>query len=100
MSKQPELFKRPSLDQVTEVPESIISVYVVEQHIWAEGSSPRARAARQVERQAEAEGAAVLHLCDALEHLLGCEEVEPTELIVLAPVTPGRALWTMLPTLH
>jgi hypothetical protein len=48
---QMDLFKRPSLDQITDVPDSIISVYVVEQHIWANGSTPEARAARQVERR-------------------------------------------------
>lgn len=46
-----EMFSRPSLDQITDVPDSIISVYVVEQHIWANGSTPQARAARQVERR-------------------------------------------------
>ena len=48
---QMDLFKRLSLDQITEVPDSIISVYVVEQHIWANGSTPEARAGRQIERR-------------------------------------------------
>ncbi len=46
---QAKLFQRPSLDQIADVPESIISVYVVEQHIWANGSTPEARIARQIE---------------------------------------------------
>ena len=46
---QTELFQRRSLDQITEVPNKIISVYVVENHIWRDGGSDNAR----VERQAE-----------------------------------------------
>lgn len=45
----PKLFQRKSLDQITAVPDSIISVYVVENHIWADGGSEAARAARQAE---------------------------------------------------
>ena len=44
---QTELFQRRSLDQVTEVPDKIISVYVVENHIWREGGSDSARVERQ-----------------------------------------------------
>ena len=43
------MFQRITLDQVTQVPDSIISVYVVENHIWAGGGSDEARAARQAE---------------------------------------------------
>lgn len=46
---QTELFQRRSLDQITEVPDKIISVYVVENHIWRDGGSDNAK----VERQAE-----------------------------------------------
>jgi hypothetical protein len=43
------MFQRKSLDQITEVPETIISVYVVENHIWADGGSDEARAGRNAE---------------------------------------------------
>jgi hypothetical protein len=43
------MFQRKPLDQITEIPESIISVYVVENHIWADGGSDEARAVRQAE---------------------------------------------------
>ena len=43
------MFQRKSLDQITQVPDSIISVYVVENHIWADGGSTEARKARQAE---------------------------------------------------
>jgi hypothetical protein len=44
-----DMFIRPTLDQCTSVPDSIISVYVVEQHIWADGGVSAARGKRQVE---------------------------------------------------
>lgn len=43
------LFKRKSLDQVTQVPEDIISVYVVENHICDDGGSDDARKDRKAE---------------------------------------------------
>ena len=43
------MFQRKSLDQITEIPDEIISVYVVENHIWADGGSNEARAARRAE---------------------------------------------------
>ena len=51
MAKSPDLpmFQRTSLDQITQIPDSIISVYVVENHIWADGGSPEARKARKAE---------------------------------------------------
>ena len=45
------LFNRPSLDKCTAIPDSIISVYVVEQHIWSDGGLPQARAERRVEQR-------------------------------------------------
>jgi len=39
----PQLFTRRTLDQVIEVPDNIISVYVVEKHIW-DGVSDEAKA--------------------------------------------------------
>ena len=45
------MFQRKSLDQITEIPDDIISVYVVENHIWADGGSPEARAERRPETQ-------------------------------------------------
>lgn len=48
MTKSPALpmFQRKSLDQITEIPDQIISVYVVENHIWSDGGSEKARAER------------------------------------------------------
>jgi hypothetical protein len=56
--------------------------------------------AGEVERQAQAERQAGLHLADALEHLLGGEQVDATELVVVAPVTPGRAFRPLDPALR
>jgi hypothetical protein len=43
------MFQRKSLDQITTIPDEIISVYVVENHIWADNGSDEARAARRAE---------------------------------------------------
>ena len=43
------MFQRKSLDQITDIPDEIISVYVVENHIWADNGSDEARAARTAE---------------------------------------------------
>jgi hypothetical protein len=43
------MFQRKTLDQITEIPEEIISVYVIENHIWADGGSDEARAKRRAE---------------------------------------------------
>jgi len=43
------MFQRKTLDEITEVPDSIISVYVVEKHIWADGGSEAARRERRAE---------------------------------------------------
>jgi hypothetical protein len=53
MSNPPSLnvFQRKPLNQVTTIPDSIISVYVVENHIWADGGSREARAQRKTERR-------------------------------------------------
>ena len=55
MSNNPsmKLFKRKSLDKITTAPKDIISVYVIEQHIWAnDGSEEDRHTARQL-RMAE-----------------------------------------------
>ena len=57
-------------------------------------------AAGEVERQAEAEADAGLDLAHALEHLLGGEQVDAAELVVVAPVAPGRAVRALLPPLR
>src|SRR5687768_3048926 len=57
-------------------------------------------AAGEVERQAQAEADAGLHLGDALEDLLGGYEVDAAELVVVAPVAPGRAVRALLPPLR
>ena len=41
------LFRRKSLDEITRVPDDIISVYVVENHIWAGEGSEEARRERR-----------------------------------------------------
>src|SRR5690606_23655161 len=46
-------------------------------------------AARQVQRQAEAEGPALAHLRHALAHLVRVDEVEATELVVGTEIAPG-----------
>lgn len=43
------LFQRQSLDEIITIPDDIISVYVVENHIWRDGGSQAARQNRQVE---------------------------------------------------
>jgi hypothetical protein len=43
------LFKRKSLDQITSIPDEIISVYVIENHIWSNGGSEEARSTRSPE---------------------------------------------------
>ena len=68
------------------------------------GDEPRRVAARVddgaagiVERQLQAEGPALLDLGDAFETLSGGQQVEPAELIVRAPIAPGRAGRAALP---
>jgi len=46
---------RKSLDQICQVPESIISVYSLEKHVWADGNSEEARRQRRPELQTIAE---------------------------------------------
>jgi hypothetical protein len=43
------LFQRQSLDEIITIPDDIISVYVVENHIWRDGGSQTARQNRQAE---------------------------------------------------
>jgi hypothetical protein len=57
-------------------------------------------AAGEVERQAQAEALARLHLPDALKHLLRRDEVDAAELVVLAPVTPRRTFRPSFPSLR
>src|SRR5882672_11495214 len=56
--------------------------------------------AREVEREAEAEADAGLDLAHALQHLFGRDEVDAPELVVVAPVTPGRAGRALRPPLR
>ena len=53
-----------------------------------------------VEGQAQAEADAGLDLPHPLEHLLGGEQVDAAELVVLAPVPPRRAGRALLPPLR
>ena len=57
-------------------------------------------AAGVVERQAQAEADAGLDLAHALEDLLGGEQVDAAELVVVAPVAPGRAVRALRPPLR
>jgi len=50
---QLKLYQRKSLDQITDVPDDIISVYVVEQHIWENANSEEERALARKTRRAE-----------------------------------------------
>ena len=75
-------------------------------HVLGRGETRRVpalvqdRAAREVERQAQAEADAGLDLADPLEDLLGREQVDASELVVVAPVAPGRALRALRPPLR
>src|SRR5262249_5501109 len=51
--------------------------------MWREGP-----AAGIIERQAKAEGLARLHLTDRLQHTVGRDVVQATELVVLAEIAP------------
>jgi hypothetical protein len=53
-----------------------------------------------VERQAETEADAGFDLAHALEHLVGGEQVDATELVVVAPVAPRRAGRALRPPLR
>jgi hypothetical protein len=58
------------------------------------------RAPREIERQAQAEADSGLDLLHPLEGLLGRDQVDAAELVVVAPVAPGRALRALLPPLR
>ena len=47
-----DLFKRQTLDQLCEVPDDIIDVYVVERHIW-QGGTVEGEAESKRKRRAE-----------------------------------------------
>ena len=74
------VFQRKALDQVTTIPDSIISVYVVENHVWADGGSREARAQRKAERRT------------VQEFLIGPVRSFLNDLFrgLAAPYTPGR----------
>ena len=55
-------------------------------------------AARIVERQREAEGAAFADFRDALKHLLGRDQVEPSNLVIGAELAPIRSGWPVTST--
>ena len=54
-------------------------------------------ATRIVERQTQTKGLPLFHLGDAVENLLRGEQIEPAELVVGAPIAPGRAWWPPFP---
>ena len=56
--------------------------------------------AREVERQAEAEADARLHLGDALQHLLRRDQVDAAEFVVVTPVAPRRSVRALTPSLR
>lgn len=49
------MFQRKSLDQITEIPKELISVYVVEDHIWQDKGSDEARRNRRAETRTVSE---------------------------------------------
>ena len=51
MTDNMSLFRRKSLDEICTVPDDIISVYIVEKHIWADNGAEDARKGRQAEHQ-------------------------------------------------
>jgi len=51
MTAAPLFEQRKSLDQICKVPDKIISVYSLEQHVWAGNNSTEARVTRQAELQ-------------------------------------------------
>src|SRR6476660_4839461 len=53
----------------------------------------------EVERQAQAEADAGFDLAHPLQHLLGGEQVDPTEFVVVTPIPPRGAVRTLLPPL-
>jgi RNAse (barnase) inhibitor barstar len=57
MTSSPELrlYPRKSLDQITQTPDDIISVYVVEQHIWSNKGTEEERAFARKNRIAESQ---------------------------------------------
>jgi hypothetical protein len=58
------------------------------------------RAARKIEWQTETEADAGLHFPYPLENLLGGEEVDAAELVVLPPITPRRPGRAFFPPLR
>jgi cation diffusion facilitator CzcD-associated flavoprotein CzcO len=67
---------------------------------WRVAPLVQRRPARVVERQAQTETDAGLHLAHALEHLGGGEQIDPAQLVVLAPVAPRRAGRALCPALR
>ncbi|MEJ5202824.1 MAG: hypothetical protein WHV66_11385, partial [Anaerolineales bacterium] len=50
MTTKTDLFSvRKSLDEICTIPDKIISVYSLEQHVWADSNSPEARKQRKPE---------------------------------------------------
>lgn len=51
MATELNLFRRKPLDEICTVPDDIISVYVIENHVWADRGSEEARRTRKAERR-------------------------------------------------
>src|SRR4029077_1594436 len=66
---------------------------------WGAAALVQCGPAWEVERQAEAEADARLHLGHTLQHLLGCQQVDATEFVVVTPVAPRRSFRTLTPSL-
>ena len=66
--------------------------------LWRMAARIELVAAGIIERQRETEAPAVLHLGDALQHLLGRDEVEAPQLIVGTEIAPGGAGRSALPS--
>jgi hypothetical protein len=91
-----DLLKGLQIDRLPRGPEVVGQV---DQHAPALHPVRRHVLQAEVAREAEAEAQPVLDLADPLEHLRRSEQIDTAQLVVLAPVTPGRARRTLLPTL-
>ena len=83
------LFKRKTLDEVISVPASIIDVYVVEDHIWADKGSQEAKQKRQPELNTIKD-----FLIDPVRSLM--EQVFRQVAASLRPFKENRAHWSGL----
>ena len=90
MATELNLFRRKPLDEICTVPDDIISVYVIENHVWADQGSDEARRTRKAERRTAEEflvDPVRPFLNDVLQHLAA--PYEPTR----RDVHIGQGYW-------